>query len=1214
MNKLKLSILGIVAIVTLFSNANTGLAAPEPVVSCNSATVYGDVWPSGHTTITAWFEWGTSQSTVMNGGGQRTPTQSVPNNPHVVVSANLFPLNEKTTYYYRFAMTSNGTYVPATTETFSTPPCQGSAGPEILYLRANPNQTNYGGASTITWDTEGATYCMGYGGSSGWSGNKNLSGSFYAQSLTSNTTFTLTCHNSNNQSVTKSVTVTVASNPTPNGNITASNCTIPAGQSKCNSFLNWSVTNLIPGLQTTITREGPYAVVTSGHSGTNFSNTYTSIGSGTTMFSLRHGTQVLDTANATATCDSQSTWNGSVCAPSNSPINLTLTANPNSVPSGGTSIIAWNATNATTCVANGGVSGWSGTRNKQGDFTAVINQTTTFHISCSNQYGQSATRSVVVSVQTPTSVSGNLSISPTFCTIPLGASTCTSRATWSTHNASSPRLVDRNTAATLYSTQNGTNQLVWVSYPQTVFDLKDGNQILDTKTATASCASGTWDGTKCASTVNPIVTVNISANPLSVQSGGSSTISWTSSQNATYCIANGGVAGWNGTLPTSGSFPANNLTRTTTFTIQCMNATGQQASASVMVTVGNATNLPTASISAYPTTVNYNGTSIISWSSQHATYCVGTGGTSGWASGNKAPSGTFPTGPITSNTTFTIVCYNSTGQSATQSVTVYVTQIVHTDPSVETKPATNIKNNSARLNGFVDSNNGNDTQAWFEWGRNTSMTNTTPTVSYGNTSGTDYNYTISGLSSNTTYYFRAVARNAYGDAVYGARRTFTTNSGGECENYYCEDLSVSTYPATTSEGSATLRGYVDIETSSNATVWFEWGPSGNYLTNTTNSRYRSSSGNFQETISNLSPNTIYYFRAAARASGQGTVYGNTLSFTASGFHGGGGCGSYGTCAPTAITTLATNISQNSARLNGLAFSGGNSNTTGYFEYGRNLSLGSITPMKNLGMPQSTPFFESVFGLSPNTLYYYRAVVTNQYGTSQGEIATFRTGGTIVVGGGSSSGSINYVYNNTSVVSSTTEIGGTARPSLVLLSVSRNGESVGMGSIVEFIVHYKNVSSKPLRDVLIRTSIPKEFQFMETSWGFFSEENSLVITPVGDLYPGQEGSVRILVRVKEDAVMGKMVVVTANLAYTIVESGIQEETFAYSRNTIAGGMIGLGAASIFGMGFLPNSLLGWLLLILIILLLVAAIRWLFTRPAGTTVVHHTTPPPPGSTTY
>lgn len=84
-------------------------------------------------------------------------------------------------------------------------------------------------------------------------------------------------------------------------------------------------------------------------------------------------------------------------------------------------------------------------------------------------------------------------------------------------------------------------------------------------------------------------------------------------------------------------------------------------------------------------------------------------------------------------------------------------------PEVATLAATNITQTSARLNGEVDPN-GEDTEAWFEWGTSPSNLNrdTDPQDAGDGTRTEDFDEVVSGLTPGVTYYFRAVAENREG--------------------------------------------------------------------------------------------------------------------------------------------------------------------------------------------------------------------------------------------------------------------------------------------------------------------------------------------------------------------------------------------------------------------------------------------------------------------
>ncbi len=104
-------------------------------------------------------------------------------------------------------------------------------------------------------------------------------------------------------------------------------------------------------------------------------------------------------------------------------------------------------------------------------------------------------------------------------------------------------------------------------------------------------------------------------------------------------------------------------------------------------------------------------------------------------------------------------------------------------PSVNTHSATNIDSSSAVINGYFDPHS-SYTQGWFEWGTTSSLGNSTAKT--GGSIERQFNRTISGLSSNSTYYFRAVAENAHGKE-YGQIRSFTTGSSTSVYgNVYCD--------------------------------------------------------------------------------------------------------------------------------------------------------------------------------------------------------------------------------------------------------------------------------------------------------------------------------------------------------------------------------------------------------------------------------------------
>ena len=101
--------------------------------------------------------------------------------------------------------------------------------------------------------------------------------------------------------------------------------------------------------------------------------------------------------------------------------------------------------------------------------------------------------------------------------------------------------------------------------------------------------------------------------------------------------------------------------------------------------------------------------------------------------------------------------------------------------------------------------------------------------------------------------------------------------------------------------------------------------------------------------------------------------------------------------PTVITGLATNITHNSAILNGTANPNGVA-TGAFFQWGIDTSYGNITPSQIVGSGISNVnVTANLTDLSPNTTYHFRIVATNsEGGTSFGADQTFKTYKTVTV--------------------------------------------------------------------------------------------------------------------------------------------------------------------------------------------------------------------------
>lgn len=92
--------------------------------------------------------------------------------------------------------------------------------------------------------------------------------------------------------------------------------------------------------------------------------------------------------------------------------------------------------------------------------------------------------------------------------------------------------------------------------------------------------------------------------------------------------------------------------------------------------------------------------------------------------------------------------------------------------------------------------------------------------------------------------------------------------------------------------------------------------------------------------------------------------------------------------PATTTDPATDILISTANLNGTLDNDGGEVCACGFEYGLDTSYGTTTPTDSKETGET--FDSGLTGLSPRTVYHYRAIATNAAGTSYGADRTFRT--------------------------------------------------------------------------------------------------------------------------------------------------------------------------------------------------------------------------------
>ena len=315
---------------------------------------------------------------------------------------------------------------------------------------------------------------------------------------------------------------------------------------------------------------------------------------------------------------------------------------------------------------------------------------------------------------------------------------------------------------------------------------------------------------------------------------------------------------------------------------------------------------------------------------------------------------------LTSNTAYKYRAYAVTpSETIYGTVQNFTTQSI-TPPIVVTNAASLITENSATLNGTVTAGTETITSRGFEWKLSSATTWMPVTVS-----GSALTYNLTGLTSNTSYQFRAYATTSTG-TVYGTIQNFTTLA--------VVPPTVVTSPATAiSQNTATLNGTVTVGSGAVNVQGFEWKLSG---TSTWTTITTTINGNaITHNLLGLTPNTAYQYRAYATTS-LGTVYGTTQNFT-----------TLAVVPPTVVTNAATLITQNSATINGTVTVGSESIIFKGFEY-KLANNSTWIPLVVNGSGNAINY--NLTGLISDTTYQFRAYATTVSGIVYGTTLNFTT--------------------------------------------------------------------------------------------------------------------------------------------------------------------------------------------------------------------------------
>lgn len=291
-------------------------------------------------------------------------------------------------------------------------------------------------------------------------------------------------------------------------------------------------------------------------------------------------------------------------------------------------------------------------------------------------------------------------------------------------------------------------------------------------------------------------------------------------------------------------------------------------------------------------------------------------------------------------------------------------------PSVTTNNVTSISENSATGGGNVTNDGGlTVTAKGLCWSKNQNPTISDSRTTDGTGTGS-FTSTITGLTTGSTYYFRAYATNSKGTA-YGNQVTLTLTAANIP---VVSTASVSSVTSSGAIGGGTVTSDGGAPVTARGLCW-----SINQNPTNTDSKTTDGTGlgSFTSTISGLNPGKTYYIRAYATNS-SGSGYGNQVIITTQ------------AVVPTITTTPISSITESSMISGGSITNDGGAEVTSRGVCWSTNQNPTVNDSKTNDGAGTSSFISTVTGLTSDVTYYLRAYAVNSMGVSYGQQVSAKT--------------------------------------------------------------------------------------------------------------------------------------------------------------------------------------------------------------------------------
>jgi phosphodiesterase/alkaline phosphatase D-like protein len=554
------------------------------------------------------------------------------------------------------------------------------------------------------------------------------------------------------------------------------------------------------------------------------------------------------------------------------------------------------------------------------------------------------------------------------------------------------------------------------------------------------------------------------------------------------------------------------------------------------------------------------------------------------------------------------------------------------DLEVNTRSATNIKEDEATLRGVITEEGAGDVRVWFEYDTDRDEVEDgdgrTVNVSGRYDDGDYFDIEIDDLRDDTKYYYRACGEDDDGDEDCGSIYSFRTDGDDSYDNLRVETEN----PTSIKTTSARLNGEIREEGAGDVKVWFELDTRYNDVEDGDGERYSVSgryddNDDFYKSVYDLNDNTRYYYRACGEDDDGDEDCGSVKSFTT-------GTERPETSLPKVVTGSATEITNTKAKIQGYFKANGCSINT-YFMYGTNPNALVNKTTTILHGSEVGVVKQQLSNLTPGTRYYYRFEGQNCDGKDIGKVYQFVTKTYVTpvkpepkptpipcedpketielcdcefdfedlalkLG-------IVDLRERMDLLESMEREGG-AGGSLVNITIDNDQDMIQKGEVVEYNVVLENISGTlEVEDIEEYIKLPENYSFLSATAGRYNKKDHALYVNAGDLDPREMKSMSFTVKPKNNLVDGDVVVVEAQVSYTHPISFATES----ATDLDADEYVAVEGSLTAGNGkFWPSTFWGWLLIILLLLLLFLIIRYFYVEArAGQTVVYSNDGPYP-----